>query len=67
MARTYDIHWVGGNRDGEILAQVDENEKNAGLIAERLADELWKKHEDEFDPVCGGIGITNPDGTIHEW
>ena len=67
MARTYDIHWVGGDRDGELLAQVDENEKNADLIAERLADELLEKHKDEFHPTWGGIGITNPDGTDHEW
>ena len=67
MTKTYDVFWIGGSRDGEILAQVAEDEKHAAYKAEQIAEKLRQEHEDELDPLCGGIGITEPDGSIHEW
>lgn len=64
---TYDIFWIGGERDGEVLATVEADEKHAAYKAEQIAEKLRREHEDEFDPLCGGIGITEPDGSIHEW
>ena len=59
----YTVVWVAGDKDGETLYETDDWHE-ATVAAERLSDE----HEDEFDPVCGGIGIIdNTTGKEIEW
>lgn len=60
------VYWVGGKRDGEILATFDTGEKNPDFRAEKFAEKFYEEHKDEFDPVCGGVGIMEPDGSVHE-
>ena len=57
----YIVHWVGGARDGETLAEFDD-EYEAIKFARKFSEE----HEEEFDPFCGGVGINNPDGNVVE-
>ena len=59
----YTVHWVAGDRDGDTLYETDDYNE-----ATTKAWELAKEHEDEFDPVCGGIGIVdNETGEEVEW
>lgn len=58
----YEIYWVGGERDGEVLAEAD-----TAREAEQIAKKLEEEYKEEFHPTWGGIGIANPDGTTHEW
>lgn len=61
-APAYTVYWIGGDRDGETLAEFDD-ENDAIRFACRFHDD----HEDEFDPVCGGVGIDGPDGAVSDW
>lgn len=60
------VFWVGGERDGEILKEFDNNGDAIGF-----AVDFEKAHETEFDPLCGGVGIEDEytDGTrdFVEW
>lgn len=54
----YDVFWVAGDRDGEVLFSTNDLAE-----AKAKAFELQEQHEDEFDPDCGGIAICdNADG-----
>lgn len=59
MKNKYEVFWVAGERDGEILAAF---EKRSDAVA--FAYKFSEEHEDEFDPTCGGVGITDPDGDV---
>lgn len=48
----YTIFWIAGERDGETLYETDDYAKAMNKVYE-----FGKKYIDEFDPVCGGIGI----------
>ncbi len=60
--KQYTVFWVGGDRDGEILDTFDDKYK-AMDFAEKYSDE----HEEEFDPVCGGVGVVDSEGNPVEW
>lgn len=62
MKNGYKVFWVGGKRDGEILGTFEGFRE-----AEVFANKELKEHAEEFDPVCGGIGITGPADEIVEW
>ena len=57
----YTVYWTGGERDGETIGEFDTEGE-----AIKFANDFYKQHEDEFDPVCGGVGITDPNGDIVE-
>ena len=61
MENGYTVFWVGGKRDKEVLGTF-EGFREAELFASKMQEE----HKDEFDPVCGGIGITAADGELVE-
>ena len=48
----YVVALVGGDRDGETLAEFDDE-----ADAIRYAQAYYAKHDGEFDPVCGGVGV----------
>lgn len=58
----YRVFWIGAPRDGDTLATADTEEE-----AVMRALEATLEHKGEFDPVCGGVGIEDPDGHIVEW
>lgn len=57
IAKLYRVYWVGGEKDGQPVAYFD-READALHFAEKYSAE----HEEEFDPVCGGLMVINPDG-----
>ncbi len=60
----YAVFWVAGARDGEVLDEFDDIRE-----AITFAEQFRKEHENEFDPTCGGVAISDeskPDGLI-EW
>lgn len=57
----YQIIFVGKPYDGMLLAS-ESNEHDAIIEARRL----WVKYLTSFDPVCGGIMIVCPDGSVLE-
>lgn len=58
----YTVFWVAGERDGETLGEFDTEQE-----AIKFAEEFLKQHEEEFDDLWGGVGITDPDGEEIEW
>ena len=61
--KLYSVTWVGGNRDGEVLANF-----GAEQDAIRFAQAFQAEHEDEFDAVCGGVSIEDDLGnTVENW
>lgn len=58
----YTVFFVGGERDGEILGNFETFRE-----AELFASIKQEEHKNEFDPVCGGIGITDPADELVEW
>lgn len=58
----YTVFYVGGERDGETL-YVTESEIEAIAFARKYS----KEHEDEFNPVWGGVGIVDKEGNPIEW
>lgn len=60
--KKHEVIWIGGERDGETLGTFETFRE-----AELFANLQQEEHKDEFDPVCGGIGIIDPDGGLVEW
>ena len=61
--KTYTVFYIGGERDGETLFTTD-NENEAIKYARKFYDE----HENEFDSVCGGVGIVDEKGKdVIDW
>lgn len=58
----YTVYLVAGKRDGEILGEFG-NEREAIVFA----DNYFAKHEAEFDPCFGGVGIQDENGKEIEW
>lgn len=58
----YEVYWVAGERDGEVLATFD-SERDAA----RFAENFWGSHAEEFDPCCGGVAIVDEEGNDIEW
>lgn len=58
----YIVFWVAGKRDGETLATFG-NESEAI----KFANDFFIKHENAFDPVCGGVAIADEKGNIIEY
>lgn len=58
----YTVIWVAGKRDGETLKEFDDRSD-----AIQFANEYYKDHEEEFDPVYGGVSIIDKDGNSIEW
>lgn len=59
----YEVFWVAGKRDGEILATFDD-------VADAInfASDFWEKHENEFDEFNGGgVAIIDENGKDVEW
>lgn len=56
---SYTVYWTGGENDGKTIAGFDSEAE-----AIKFAKDFYKQHEDEFDPVCGGVGIADPNGDI---
>lgn len=57
-----EVYFVGGERDGEVIGRFDTEAE-----AIKFARKFEKEHEDEFDELCGGVGISNPNGEPVEW
>ena len=57
----YVVFWVGGDRDGKTLGEFN-RERDAISFAKKFHAE----HEEEFDELCGGVGI-NYGGEPIEW
>lgn len=57
----YEIFYVGGKKDGEILEVFADLPE-----AKEFAYEYTEEHTDEFDPVWGGVAISDGTETI-EW
>lgn len=57
----YEVVWVAGEHDGETIASF---ETEADAI--QFAKKFMKEHEEEFDPVCGGVAIYDPTGEVVE-
>ena len=58
----YTVFWVAGKRDGQELGNFETERE-----AIKFAKEFLNEHEEEFDPVCGGVAIADGDGKIIEW
>lgn len=59
----YRVVFVGGDRDGEIIAAFDD-ERASILFAYRF----YSENENDFDPVCGGLMIIDPDDNdLENW
>lgn len=59
----FDVIWVAGERDGELLGSFDKKSD-----AVNFAYEFERKHEQEFDLICGGVAIIDLDtDTVLEW
>ena len=58
----YTVFWVGGKRDGEVLRYFGDLKK-----AMDFAWKFWNEHEEEFDPVWGGVTILDESGNVVEW
>ena len=60
--KAYTVFFVAGERDGETLGEFD-------TITEaiKFAQEFQEQHKNEFDDLCGGVGIADPDGNEVEW
>lgn len=55
----FTVYWIGGSRDGETIAEFESE-----YDAEKFAAEYYDEHEDEFDPVCGGVSVMDSDGDL---
>lgn len=58
----FEVYWIGGEKDGQTVGRFETERE-----AIKFANAFWKDHEEEFDPVCGGVGIVDPDGAVVEW
>ena len=59
----YVVFITGGDKDGEELARFDKERD-----AIKFAREYYAEHEDEFDPVCGGVAIIDTLGNdVIDW
>ena len=58
----YTVFWVGGDKDGEGLCYFGDL-----MDAMNFARNFEKEHEEEFDPVCGGVAIADESGNLVEW
>lgn len=58
----YQLYWTGGDKDGFLIKTFDDEWE-----ALRFGNKYYSEHEDEFDPVCGGLWIQAPDGSTVEW
>lgn len=58
----YEVFWVAGDRDGETLGTFEDE-----YDAIKFACKFWDEHEEEFDPVCGGVAINASDGEEVNW
>lgn len=58
----YQLYWSGGEKDGFLIKTFDSDWE-----AERFGSAYYDEHEEEFDPVCGGLFIIAPDGSTVEW
>lgn len=61
---SYTVHIVGGEHDGKEIGVFDDEAK-----AINFARQYETEHEEEFDPVCGGVAIVNnaTDETLTDW
>lgn len=55
----YCVIWVAGERDGELLGCFDKVN-----MAIDFAYKFIKKHEEEFDLICGGVAIIDEEGNV---
>lgn len=63
MNKQYEVIFVGAPKDGEVLATFNDE-----MDAIKFARQYWDDHKDEFDQVCGGVAIMDPDGhTVENW
>jgi hypothetical protein len=53
------VIWVAGERDGELLGCFDKRN-----LAIDFAYKFLKRHEEEFDLICGGVAIIDEDGNV---
>lgn len=60
----FDVIWVAGERDGELLSTFDFVHE-----AQDFAVEYYRKHEQEFDLLCGGVAIIDTESgeEIIDW
>ena len=58
----YRLHWVGGDKDGYLIKTFDTD-----WDAMQYGKKYYSEHEDEFDPVCGGLMIIGPGGEDVDW
>lgn len=58
----YQLYWTGGDKDGFLIKTFDSEWE-----AEQFGNAYYNEHEDEFDPVCGGLWILAPDGSTIDW
>ena len=63
----YEVFWVAGERDGEVLKTFDNIDAISSLQAIDFAEEFLREHEEEFDPWCGGVAIIDENGKALEW
>ena len=60
---TYEVFWVGGKRDGEVLKTFDDE-----WDAIQFARAFMEDHEEEFEPCYGGVSINASDGhEVIDW
>ena len=58
----YTVFWIGGEKDGQTIATFA-TEREAVEFAKQFRNE----HEAEFNPVWGGVGITDQEGSEITW
>lgn len=58
----YQLYWTGGDKDGFLIKTFDSEWE-----AEQFGNAYYNEHEGEFDPVCGGLWILDPDGSTIDW
>lgn len=59
IGNMYCVIWVAGERDGELLGCFEKRN-----LAIDFAYNFLKKHEEEFDLICGGVAIIDEDGNV---